>query len=67
MSASNTVLDSQPLVPGTRRVMGFAEPDGGWLVPAADGLSVSPYVCLAERSTGGHHRAAGPASRNRHI
>jgi hypothetical protein len=35
---------------GSRRVLGFAEPDGGWLGPIADGLTVSPYVCLAERS-----------------
>jgi len=37
---------------GSRRVMGFAEPDGGWLGPMADGLTVSPYICLAERSLG---------------
>jgi NAD(P)-dependent dehydrogenase (short-subunit alcohol dehydrogenase family) len=37
---------------GSRRVLGFAEPDGGWLGPAADGLTVSPYICLAERSLG---------------
>jgi NAD(P)-dependent dehydrogenase (short-subunit alcohol dehydrogenase family) len=37
---------------GSRRVLGFAEPDGGWLGPVADGLTVSPYLCLAERSTG---------------
>jgi hypothetical protein len=37
---------------GSRRVLGFAEPDGGWLGPTADGLTVSPYICLAERSVG---------------
>jgi hypothetical protein len=37
---------------GSRRVLGFAEPDGGWLGPMADGLTVSPYICLAERSVG---------------
>ena len=37
---------------GSRRVLGFAEPDGGWLGPMADGLTVSPYICLAERSAG---------------
>ncbi|MFZ2045671.1 MAG: hypothetical protein WAV12_16890, partial [Trebonia sp.] len=37
---------------GSRRVLGFAEPDGGWLGPMADGLPVSPYICLAERSLG---------------
>ncbi len=37
---------------GSRRVLGFAEPDGGWLGPMADGLTVSPYICLAERSLG---------------
>jgi hypothetical protein len=37
---------------GSRRVPGFAEPDGGWLGPTADGLTVSPYICLAERSVG---------------
>lgn len=35
---------------GTRRVLGFAEPDRGWLAPAADGLTISPYIYLAERS-----------------
>ena len=34
---------------GTRQVLGFAEPDGGWLGPSADGVTVSPYICLAER------------------
>ena len=37
---------------GSRRVLGFAEPDGGWLGPMADGLTVRPYICLAERSLG---------------
>ena len=37
---------------GSRRVLGFAEPDGGWLGPMADGLTISPYICLAERSLG---------------
>jgi len=37
---------------GSRRVLGFAEPDGGWLGPMADGVSVSPYICLAERPLG---------------
>jgi NAD(P)-dependent dehydrogenase (short-subunit alcohol dehydrogenase family) len=37
---------------GSRRVLGFAESDGGWLGPTADGLTVSPYICLAERSVG---------------
>ena len=37
---------------GSRRVLGFAEPDRGWLGPVADGLTVSPYICLAERSLG---------------
>lgn len=35
---------------GSRRVLGFAEPDGGWLGPMTDGLTISPYICLAERS-----------------
>ena len=34
---------------GMRQVLGFAEPDGGWLGPSADGVTVSPYICLAER------------------
>ena len=34
---------------GTRRVLGFAEADGGWLGPVADAVTVSPYLCLAER------------------
>ena len=42
---------------GSRRVLGFAEPDGGWLGPMADGLTVSPYICLAERSLGAMMRA----------
>ena len=37
---------------GSRRVLGFAEPDRGWLGPMADGLTVSPYICPAERSLG---------------
>ena len=37
---------------GSRRVLGFAEPDGGWLVTATEGLTVSPFICLAERSLG---------------
>jgi hypothetical protein len=41
---------------GSRRVLGFAEEDGGWLGPNADGLTVSPYICLAERSAGGMMR-----------
>ena len=34
---------------GSRRVLGFAEIDRGWLGPAADQVTVSPYICLAER------------------
>jgi NAD(P)-dependent dehydrogenase (short-subunit alcohol dehydrogenase family) len=34
---------------GTRRVLGFAELDGGWLGPVAGAVTVSPYLCLAER------------------
>lgn len=37
---------------GSRRVLGFAESDRGWLGPMADGLTVSPHICLAERSVG---------------
>ena len=36
---------------GARDVLGFAEPDSGWLGPVVDGRTVSPYICLAERST----------------
>ena len=39
---------------GTRRCLGFAEPDGGWLGSVAGGRLVSPYVCIAEGAT---HRA----------
>jgi NAD(P)-dependent dehydrogenase (short-subunit alcohol dehydrogenase family) len=46
---------------GSRRVLGFAEPDGGWLGPAADGLTVSPYICVAERSLGAMMRALNAA------
>ncbi len=35
---------------GTRQVFGFAEHDGGWLGPVADAVTVSPYICLTERS-----------------
>ena len=38
---------------GTRQVLGFAEADRGWLGPAAAGITVSPYVCLAERPAQG--------------
>lgn len=40
-----------PLGPpfGTRRVLGFAEHDGGWLGPVAHVVTVSPYLCLTER------------------
>jgi hypothetical protein len=41
---------------GSRRVLGFAEQDGGWLGPAADGLTVSPYICVAERPAAGMMR-----------
>lgn len=34
---------------GTRRMLGFAELDGGWLGPVSDGKAVSTYICLAER------------------
>ena len=34
---------------GTRDVLGFAEQDGGWFGRVADSVSVSPYVCVAER------------------
>jgi hypothetical protein len=37
---------------GYRQVLGFAESDEGWLGPTADGITVSPYICLAERSVG---------------
>jgi NAD(P)-dependent dehydrogenase (short-subunit alcohol dehydrogenase family) len=41
---------------GSRRVLGFAEEDGGWLGPAADGRTVSPYICVAERPAAGMMR-----------
>lgn len=34
---------------GTRRVLGFDEVDRGWLGPIATDVTVTPYVCLAER------------------
>ncbi len=42
-----------PLAPpfGVRRCIGFAEPDGGWLGSMAGDRVVSPYVCIAERTT----------------
>ena len=45
-----------PLPPpfGPRRCLGFAEPDGGWLGSVVGDRVVSPYVCIAERTT---HRA----------
>ena len=45
-----------PLPPpfGPRRCLGFAEPDGGWLGSVVGDKMVSPYVCIAERTT---HRA----------
>ena len=45
-----------PLPPpfGVRRCLGFAEPDGGWLGSVVGDRAVSPYVCIAERTT---HRA----------
>jgi len=46
---------------GSRRVLGFAEPDGGWLGPMTDGLTVSPYICLAERSLGAMMRMLNAA------
>ena len=46
---------------GSRRVLGFAEPDGGWLGPVVDGLTVSPYICLAERSAGAMMRTLNAA------
>jgi hypothetical protein len=45
---------------GPRRCLGFAEPDGGWLGEFAGGVKVTPYVCIAERST---HRALLTANR----
>jgi NAD(P)-dependent dehydrogenase (short-subunit alcohol dehydrogenase family) len=36
---------------GVRRCIGFAESDAGWLGTVAAAREVSPYVCLAERST----------------
>lgn len=42
-----TVRLPQPF--GRRRVLGFAETDRGWLGEIADGLTVNPYLCLAER------------------
>ena len=41
--------DDLPSPFGSRRVLGFAETDRGWLGPVAAGVTVSPYVCLAER------------------
>jgi NAD(P)-dependent dehydrogenase (short-subunit alcohol dehydrogenase family) len=38
---------------GTRRCLGFAEPDAGWLGTVAADRAISPYVCIAER---GAHR-----------
>jgi hypothetical protein len=45
---------------GSRRCLGFAEPDGGWLGEFVGGIKVSPYICIAERST---HRALLTANR----
>jgi NAD(P)-dependent dehydrogenase (short-subunit alcohol dehydrogenase family) len=39
---------------GTRRCLGFAERDAGWLGAVAAGRAVSPYVCIAEGTV---HRA----------
>jgi NAD(P)-dependent dehydrogenase (short-subunit alcohol dehydrogenase family) len=35
---------------GRRRCLGFAEADNGWLGDVADGKTVSPYLCIAERA-----------------
>lgn len=45
---------------GPRRCLGFAEPDGGWLGEFTGGVKISPYICIAERST---HRALLTANR----
>ena len=39
---------------GSRRCLGFAEADAGWLGAVAAGRAVSPYVCIAD---GTAHRA----------
>ncbi len=38
---------------GTRKILGFAEVDHGWLGPVVAGMTVRPYVCLAERPVHG--------------
>ena len=45
-----TTIVALPEPFGTRRCLGFAEPDAGWLDPLPDGVAVTPYVCVAERS-----------------
>ncbi len=45
-----TTIVALPEPFGSRRCLGFAEPDAGWLDPLPDGVAVSPYVCVAERS-----------------
>lgn len=46
---------------GSRRVLGFAEPDGGWLGPMADRLTVSPYIWLTERTAAAMMRTLNAA------
>jgi NAD(P)-dependent dehydrogenase (short-subunit alcohol dehydrogenase family) len=53
-----------PLPPplGSRRCLGFAEPDRGWLGAFAGARTVSPYVCITE---GPPHAALLAANRTR--
>jgi hypothetical protein len=54
LAKHRTAVVPLPAPPGARRCLGFAEPDGGWLGTFAAGVTISPYICLAERSA---HRA----------
>lgn len=55
-----TTMVPLPAPFGPRRCLGFAEPDAGWLGAFAADITVSPYICIAERST---HRALLAANR----
>jgi Secreted repeat of unknown function len=54
VSRHRTKVIPLPAPFGMRRCPGFAEPDGGWLGGVVGDRVVSPYVCIAERTT---HRA----------
>ena len=60
LSRHRTTVVPLPAPFGPRRCLGFAEPDGGWLGTFAADTTVSPYICIAERSV---HRALLAANR----